>query len=218
MRNRLIVITMAAGLSSLAYMPFATSEIGRGELNLSTWIAFPVLSALVFGTLAAIGIWIADRTDIPMPLLRRLEGRRDETVNVGSSVRATLVWSIPAAVMIVAVTKALSLPTTPGTISERLLTTPFAALNVQIVVLLLGASLIYALMRRNTSLTVMLGGLGLALLHSLLGADYGTTALIAQAIMNGAMGAVFTWLYLKHGFEFAILGHALAHMIVMTFA
>lgn len=212
-RKRVSLLSFLSGISALAYIPFIQASLSDELFDRSIWLYFPLANILVVGLASLVSIPLADKLKIPMPQLRSFEGIEAEPSTPIKSLAATILWSVPFSIIILQISTQIGLPENPGSLFVKLLTTPFAAINLQVVVLLLLVTLVYYVIRSRL-FAALLGGVALSAIH-LVSADVSDSTIFYQAIFNGGMGAIFAWIYLRHGFEFAVLGHALAHIIIM---
>lgn len=210
--KRTLLLTAGAGLSALAYVPFIAAN-STEAVSSSLYLLFPLGNMLILGALALLGFKLADKLTIPMPMLRAFETGQKSEEGWASIALPALQWCVvPSAVIIVTIF-CLDMPTSQGSYWVRALSTGFAAINLQIITLLIFTSLLFWVIKKPV-LTALLGGVLLAALH-LGGSGIGEFTVL-QALFNGMMGSIFAWLYLRHSFESAIIGHAIGHLIVMS--
>jgi len=211
-KKRLVLLTILTAVSAAMYLPFAAAS-GAGIDSTSSKIIFlaaNVLVGLVFGLL---GLRLADRAELPMPFLRPWELGERRTQAWRRPLLVTILWTIPPALLVAFLVPRLGFPENSGTLAERLMTTPFAAINLQIVLLLVGTSLLFLILKNRVWAALASGAL-LAIFHTL-GASGFDTIFYWQMSFNAGMGAIFGWIYLRYGFEYAVVGHAAAHAIMM---
>jgi uncharacterized MnhB-related membrane protein len=212
-RKRLIILLSLSGFSALAYLPFLQAGLNDQQLATETKAYFVIGNIIILGFIALISLPIADKVKIPMPFLRKLDTGVVEQGIEHSDVLQTLSLCVVPLFIIIPAGMLLQVPDNPGSVLERFLTTPFAAINLQIVTLLFLTSLLF--LTQKPVLTVVLSGSVLAFIHSLTASDFTAPDIIFQTLSNGFMGSIFAWVYIKRGFELAILGHAVSHLLIV---
>lgn len=209
-RFRFLGVLSIAG--AVLYLPFARYAM-PGGLSFSAAAAFVLASSVV--SLAAIwyGLRTADATGLPMPVLRTLEsGERPRRPSV-AAVASTTVAGLLVAATAVFTQRALGMPNPPAPAWAKILSVLFAAVTLETVLHLFGMGVLMRISRRAW-VAVLGSGLLLGVFH-LTGAASLDRAAIVIACVNAAAGVLFGWLYWAFGFEYLIVGHAVAHVIAV---
>lgn len=211
-RRRTTVLVVGAFLGGVLYLPFMAAAVG-----LEPWrtIGFLAVVTLVASAAAFSGLRLADSVGLPMPHLRALE--RGERVGaprgaVSSSIGLGLLLGLVG----LAVLLATGAPSPEAELPARVLSTIFAATVLEIVIHLFFMSLIVRLTNGSTKVGILGSGALLAVFHLVGGGGAGALLVVAGVVTNGAAGVAFGWLYARYGFEYAMLGHAVAHLIAVA--
>jgi hypothetical protein len=183
------------------------------------WLIFPAATAGVCAVLGWLGFRWSDCLDLPMPLLRPWE--LGAPVRLGEATRALLI-AVSAGILLglagLAAVKALGVPHNPGALTVRAASTLFAAVVTEAVVhLFMLSGLLRLFGPRRLTFLVLTSIVFVAIFHGggvqgnwiLSGAVMGMNFLMAMA-----MGAIFLGL----GFEAAVIAHATAHLILLSFS
>jgi hypothetical protein len=217
-RRRLVLLTALSGLGGLLFAPFAhvgMSGAGSAAPSLARLAAILFFgSVVVAGFCSWAGLRFADRSELPMPLLRAWEQGAPAT---DGSLRQILVPAIfgglGAGLLVGAVVHLLPIPANPGTLSVRLLSVFFAATVTEIVVHLFAMSGLFLLFQRRW-LAILLSSVAFVLVfHS--GQTGSPWMTIFVIFANFSFGTLTGWLYARYGFECAVLTHAVAHLIAL---
>jgi hypothetical protein len=215
-RRRLTLLTVAAGIGGAMFVPFA--EAARADalplLPATFWFTFG--STCVALLLGWPGLRLADRAQLPMPILRTWELRRpiETSAWVRVSVPSLLAGVAYAAAIVVCV-RMLHVPSNPGTVLVRLLTVVFAATVPEIAIHLFAMSGLVRLLRSRSAAILASGVLFVIVFH---GAPVGGSEVAAFVMLfNFGFGTLTGWLYTRYGFEAALMTHAIGHAIVLGF-
>jgi hypothetical protein len=217
-RRRLTLLTAAAGIGGALFVPFAEAG-GADALPLSPAVllaAFAFGSACVALLLGWPGLRLADRAQLPMPILRTWELRRpiEASAWVRVSVPSVLAGVAYAAAIVVCV-RMLHVPSNPGTVLVRLLTVVFAATVPEIAIHLFAMSGLVRLLRSRWAAILASGVLFVIVFH---GTPVGDSEVAAFVMLfNFGFGTLTGWLYTRYGFEAALMTHAIGHAIVLGF-
>lgn len=214
-RRRLALIVILCAIGGALFAPFALAGAGTHSAKLAAefWIALPIGSAIFGGLCAWAGLRLADRTKLPMPLLRRWEngarldgGRKWYLVSILTAVAFALATETLASMV--------GLPKNPGTLWERLATIPFAAIVTETFAHLFLMSLIFFWLRSKWAAILLSSAAFTAVFHG--GGIAGSIELTIVALAFNFLFATLTgWLYGRYGIESAYLAHAVAHGIVL---
>ena len=210
-RRRLMVLTAASLLGAVLYLPFLSASDGRATSAL--W-PFVVGATVASGLAAWMGLRIADIVNLPMPLLRAFEVREDARFSTGGlavAAAAGLAFGLAG----VAALRLTGAPRLPGGLLVRILTTPFAAITLEVVLHLFFMSAVVWLARRRVWVGVLASGILLAAFH-LAGSTLAPAVQVASVLANGGAGVLFGWLYSRYGFEYAVIAHAIAHLCTLS--
>lgn len=216
-RRRLILIIALCAIGGALFVPFALAGAGAHNARLAAefWIIFPIGSG-IFGWLCAWpGLRLADRSALPMPLLRPWENHAPGIQNSSRqwywvSILTAVAFALAAEV----IAHFVGLPKNPGTLLDRLATIPFAAIVTETFAHLFLMSLLFLWLKSRWA-AILLSSAGFtALFHG--GGVQGSIELTAFALAFNFFFATLTgWLYARYGMESAYLAHAVAHGIVL---
>jgi len=218
-RHRLVLLTTLSALGGLLFAPFVHAGMSAGAVS-----AVPSLgrlavilscgSALVAALCSWAGLLLADRAELPMPLLRAWEqGASVPKAALRQILVPAIVGGLAAGLLIGGVVHLLPIPANPGTLTVRLLTVFFAATVTEIIVHLFAMSGFFLLFRRRWLAILLSSVLFVLVFHSGQIASPWMTALVIFA--NFSFGTLTGWLYAHYGFECAVLTHAVAHLIAL---
>lgn len=214
--RRLCLLTFLSFVGGLLFVPFliAGSDVTNQHDLLYLWTLSPLVSAAVGALCAWGGLIAADRADLPMPILRAWELHR---LQDRSQWRPTLLFpvigGIPFAVISLVCAKAAGLPSNPGDLAARLLTTPFAAVLTEIVAHLLILSVLVLWLKKRW-LAILLSSVAFTIIFH--GQSVGSMLVTVFALgINFSFSAFTGWTYTRYGFLSAMLLHAVAHGIVL---
>ncbi len=211
-RRRFWFLGVLSIAGALLYLPFARYAM-PGGLSFSVAAEFVLASSVV--SLGAIwyGLRTADATGLAMPFLRALEsGERPKGPGL-TAAAATAAAGLLVAAAAVFTQRALGMPNPPAPAVAKVLSVLFAAVTLETVLHLFGMGVLMRISRRGW-VAVLGSGLLLGLFH-LTGAASIDRAAIVIACVNAAAGALFGWLYWAFGFEYLVVGHAVAHVIAL---
>lgn len=213
--RRLYILTFSAVAGALLFIPFLVA----GDPGMNTgrvWIIFPVATGLATALVSWPGLRIADKVNLPMPLLRAWErsGPSDlASVNLRSGIIVAATGGAALSILLVVLARNTHLSTNPGSLFVRLLTIPFGAVVPEIVAHLFLMSSLQLVLKRLWISILLSSAAFVVLFHS---SSVGSPAATALVYASNAAAATFTgWLYGRYGFEFAIVGHAAAHGIAL---
>ncbi|MGH8415212.1 MAG: CPBP family glutamic-type intramembrane protease [Gammaproteobacteria bacterium] len=210
--KRLVLLVVLSALGGLLFVPFATT--GSVHHSIYPWLLFPLAAAVVAALCAWGGLLAADRSGLPMPILRAWErGEPVDPVLITRILRFAVLVGIAAAAITLAGSIAFRVPKNPGTLLERLLTTPFAAVVTETFAHLLVLSAI-VLWLKNRWVAILFSSLAYTLAFH--GQPVGSlTITLFVFAFNFLFSTLTGWTYVRYGFLCAILTHAVAHGIVL---
>lgn len=209
-RGRLIFFGLAGALGALTFLPFLSAGTGLPAEKL---IAFPIVVTVAATIAAWVGLRCADSAGLPMPYLRRLDGGAKEAARP-SAFLVTLVSCGLLGVMGIVALRTTGAPALPGDVGARALSTFFAAGPLETVIHLFIMSVAVWVSRRRW-VGIASGALALVLFHLGDASSAPPTLVAAMVVGNGLVGVVLGTLYSAYGFEFAMLGHGVAHLITL---
>lgn len=206
---------MLCAIGGALFVPFALAGAGAHSARLAAefWVAFPVGSAILGGLCAWPGLRLADRTKLPMPLLRPWEnGQKPQGGKQWYAV--SVLTAIAFALAAEGLASLVGLPKNPGTLWERLATIPFAAIVTETFAHLFLMSLFFFWLRSKWAAILLSSAVFTAVFHG--GGISGSIELTIFALAFNFLFATLTgWLYGRYGIESAYLAHAVAHGIVL---
>lgn len=211
-RGRLGFCTALAGLGAVTFLPFLSASAHQRTQDL---IGFAIAVTVVATLSSWVGLRCADAVGLPMPLLRRLDGGAVGALRPRASAVTVIAGLVlgGAGVVLLQLSHA---PALPGTAIARALSVVFAAGPLELVLHLGVMSVAVRLANGRRWVGIVAGAVVLALFHLSDGASAQPAAVLAAAIAgNATIGAALGWLYAAYGFEYAMLCHAIAHLIVV---
>jgi len=212
-RGRLIAMGVLAAIGGVTFLPFLAAGNGQPIASLAP---FAIIVTLVATIVAWPGLRCADATRLPMPLLRRLDGSTAGPIP-RSAIGVTLASSIGLGLVGLLLLRLVEAPRLPGSIAARALSAIFAAGPLEIVLHLGAMSTVVWLARGRRAPGIVVAAALLVVFHLAGGGLEQPGRLIALIILaNGAIGLVLGWIYAAYGFEFVMLGHAVAHIVTVV--
>ena len=211
-RGRLLAMGMLAAIGGVTFLPFLAAG---NRQPIAQLIPFAIVVTLVATIAAWPGLRCADATGLPMPLLRRLDGSSAGQIP-RSAIGVTLASSIGLGLVGLLLLRLVEAPALPGSIAARALSAIFAAGPLEIVLHLGAMSAVVWLARGRRAPGIVVAAALLVVFHLAGGGLHQPGRLIALIVVaNGAIGLVLGWIYAVYGFEFVMLGHAVAHVITV---
>jgi hypothetical protein len=205
-----MVLAAISGGGGLAFLPFLSASSGKPITGL---IGFAVVVLAVCTLAAWIGLRCADAAQLPMPYLGRLDGRGGGKVP-RAALPVTLLVAVPLGALAVLALRVSDAPALPGGTMARALSALFAAGPLEIVLHLLIMSAVVRVARQRW-VGIVGAALALVLFHLSDATTMPPAAIAAAVIGNGSIGVALGWLYAAYGFEFVMIGHAVAHLIAV---
>ncbi|MCK4663998.1 MAG: hypothetical protein KAT68_14110, partial [Bacteroidales bacterium] len=210
-KKRLILLTLITLISGFLYVPFI--KVSSETTNI-VWIVFPFGSALVILLLTWLGIKLSDKTQLPMPILRKWENNERIKFKDGKILLIPLLIGGIFALVTYGLNQYFNPPENPGNFLERILTTPWAALVTETISHLLIMSAIVLLLKKNWLGIIISSLLFLVIFH--LNSIEGDLVLTTYLGTMNFIGVTITgWIYSKYGFESAVISHASMHLIIL---
>ena len=212
-RGRVLAMAILALIGGVTFLPFLAAGNHQPVASL---VPFALVVTLVATLAAWPGLRCADATELPMPLLRRLDGLRVGEVS-RRGIGVTLAWSVALGLLGLLVLRLVDAPPLPGGPTTRALSVFFAAGPLEIV-LHLGVMSIVVWLARGRRAPGIVAAAALLVAFHLTGDALAQPAriIVITVIGNGAIGLVLGWIYAAYGFECVMLGHAIAHLITVV--
>jgi hypothetical protein len=212
--RRLTLLIGVSALGGLLFLPFMAAG---SHQPIAALISFAAAVTAVGSVAAWLGLRCADTVGLPMPYLRRLDSRVREPVPAGA-IHTTVGVGVGAGLLGLVGLRLAHVPTLPGSIVARALSTVFAAGPLEIVLHLELMSVVVWVARGRRWPGIVIAALVLVVFHLSGGGTQQSTAVLAVGVvLNGGIGLVLGWIYAAYGFEFAMGGHAIAHFITLVF-
>lgn len=209
-RNRWLLLTALSVVGLLAYVP------ALATMGVTASSEFILMFAAIFGAVCGLAAWLglrwADRANLPMPWLRALDDRVAPSRADHRGTMIAIAGGVTFALASIATLRAFDLENMPGSLTVRLLSTVFAAISMEVV---LHLAIMSGLTAWTRSPWIGIAGSTLAFLlfHTAGAVNQAPEILGASILLNGTSGVFFGWLYARFGFEYLILGHAVAHAL-----
>ena len=169
------------------------------------------MGVLLFGWL---GLRFADKSTLEMPILNKWESGQKIKINDFRILLKPMLFSIIFAIITCAFNQYFSVPKNPGTLIERILTTPWAAIVTETVSHLFVMTGILLLIK-NRCLSIVLSSLIFLMLFHLNLIEGNQILTIYLGIMNFSAATLTGWIYSKYSFESAVVSHATMHIILL---
>ena len=212
-RGRMLAMGVLAAVGGVTFLPFLAAGNGQPIARL---IPFALVVTLVATLAAWPGLRCADATGLPMPLLRRLDGPSAGPIP-RRAIGVTLVSSVGLGLLGLLALHLVDAPPVPGSVAVRALSAIFAAGPLEIVLHLGAMSTVVWLARGRRAPGIVVAAALLVVFHLAGGGLEQPGRLIALIVLaNGAIGLVLGWIYAAYGFEFVMLGHAVAHIVTVV--
>jgi hypothetical protein len=160
------------------------------------------------------GLRLADAAHLPMPYLRRLDLPSIPTGRSGV-LPAVAVGCLVAAGAIY-VLHSFHLPNLAGPLWSRIASVFFAAGSLELVVHLLIMSAVVRLARGRVWLGILVSAIFFVAFHVQGLQGQSASLIAASALLNGVFGLALGFFYARYGFEYALLSHAVAHILAVS--
>jgi hypothetical protein len=211
-RRRLVALALLSMVGGFAFLPFLSAGSHQPMSRLLPFVA----AVTGLGSLAAwLGLRAADAVGLPMPLLRRLEGDRAGGISA-RTIGITLLCAAGLGVIGLVALRLVDAPPLPGGLAARALSAIFAAGPLEIVLHLGVMSSVVWLTRGPRWTGVVAAALCLVGFHLTGGAlAQPARIIIVTVVGNGVIGLALGCIYALYGFECAMLGHVVAHLITV---
>jgi hypothetical protein len=206
------VLAVLGALGGVTFLPFLAAGAGKPMQDL---FAFPIGVTIIAALAAWPGLYAADAAGLPMPWLRRLDGARTPAL-ASHALTITIALCILLGIVGVITLRLIDAPALPGGSAARALSTVFAAGPLEIVLHLFLMSVVVWLSRRRW-VGILAAATALVAFH-LSGGTPPPELLVATIVANGLLGLVLGVLYAAYGLELAMIGHAVAHLVIVLSA
>lgn len=211
-RRRLLALGLLSALGAVTFLPFLAAG---GQQQARALGGFAVIVTVVATVAAWVGLRCADAVGLPMPYLRWLDGGAAPTIP-RAAVVTTLLLSIASGLLGLLALHLVKAPALPGSAWTRILSMFFAAGPLEIILHLGVMSLVVWIARGRRWIGILVAALTLVGFHLTGGGiDQPPFIVITTVVGNGAIGLILGWVYATYGFEYAMLGHAVAHLITV---
>ena len=211
-KRRLLLLTFLTFIGGILFIPYSMET---WTAPLKDWIIFPVISTVIILLVGWLGLKISDRTNLPMPILRKWEKKEDIFLKDWKVLIIPVILAAILSFIIVALNPIFSTPKNPGTLLMRILTVPWAATVPEVVSHLLVMSLLVLWLKKKW-LSIIISSLIFVALFHLQGIEGDLNLTIFLAAGNFAGSTLTGWFYSKYGFESALVGHATMHLILLA--
>ena len=212
MKKRLLFLTLLTLIGGFLFVPYSNSS---WNVSIQNWLIFPFASAIVILLLGWLGLKLADKTNLPMPILRKWEKNEKIEKSDWKILLIPAVLGAALAFITAFLTQYFDAPKNPGTLLMRILTTPWAATVTEVVSHLLVMSVLVLLLKNRWAAIIISSLIFVALFHlQNVEGDIKTTIFLSAG--NFAGSTLTGWFYSKYGFESALLGHATMHLILLS--
>ena len=212
MKKRIIFFTILTLIGGFLFVPYSYES---WTLPLKDWLIFPFGSAIVILLLSWLGIKLSDKTNLPMPILRKWENSEKIEQKDWKILLIPAMLGAILALIIVGISQFFDTPKNQGTLLMRILTTPWAATVTEVVSHLFVMSLLILLLK-NKWVGIILSSIIFLILFHLQEAEGDIKVTIFLGAGNFAGSTLTGWFYSKYGFESAVIGHATMHIILLS--
>jgi hypothetical protein len=213
MKKRLSLFIILAIISGILYVPFIKAH--NSEMAFTTWFIFPLASGLGIFIFGWLGFKFADKSDLTMPILNKWENNEHISRVDFEILKYPIIFSIVFALAVFGVNQFFDTPKNPGNILIRILTTPWAGTVTETISHLFVMSGIYLLIK-NRWASIIISSLIFLVIFHLNGVDGDISMAIYLGIMNFSAATLTGWFYSKYGFESAVVGHSVMHLIMLA--
>lgn len=217
-RRRWALLTITSACGAALFVPFliaaAPSPPALPQIALFVGIATAIAALGAWG-----GLRLADRTNLPMPALRAWEDgwpRSGAALPVDRrAMVVALLGGLAFGIAAVALLRWLHMPPVAGSLAAKVLSALFAAVTLEVVVHLLIMSAVVRLAKR-VWVGIAASAVAFMLFHASGSAGQAPMVFALTVGANGLGGLLFGWLYGRYGFEYCVLGHAVAHIVTLS--
>jgi hypothetical protein len=219
-RRRLLFLTSLSAFGGLLFAPFVLAGMRSAGNSVPPSLSklaviFFAASAVVAGLCSWAGLRLADRAQLPMPILRSWDQRVGiPPGNLRGTLFPAVLAGLAAGILIGGVVHLLPIPVNPGTLIVRLLTVFFAATVTEVVVHLFAMSALIVAFRRPWLAIFLSSVVFVLIFHSGQMGSLWMTALVVGT--NFVFSLLTGWMYFRYGFEAALLAHAIAHLLALA--
>jgi len=216
-KKRLLLLLLLTLIGSILFVPFivAGDDTIKGALIFRTTAIFTLGSLGVIALTGWGGLVFTDKLNLPMPILRNWEiGENIDNNDIRSIVGVSVFIGILVAGLALAGNYFMHPPVNRGTLLVRVDTAIWAPLVTETVShLFLLSGLI--LLIKNKWISIIISGLFfVALFH--LNSAFSPAMEIYLAAVNFGAAVVTGYLFVRKGFEAAVLTHMVMHLILLA--
>ncbi|MDO3645122.1 hypothetical protein [Mucilaginibacter sp. L3T2-6] len=216
-KKRLLLLLLLTLIGSFLFIPFivAGDETIRSGLILRTTVIFTLGSMVVVALTGWAGLVFSDKLDIPMPILRNWElGENISNNKVKGIVGTSVFIGVVVAGATLLGNYFMHPPINKGSILVRVDTSVWAPLVTETISHLFLLSGLFLLIKNNW-LSIIISGLFFVVLFHFNSAFSPAMEIYLGALNFGA-AVVTGYLFVKKGFEAAVLTHMVMHLILMA--
>lgn len=211
-KKRLILLTLLTLIGGILFVPYSN---GSWIAPIETWFIFPVASSIGILLFGWIGLKLADKTNLPMPILRKWEKNEKIEKDNWKILILPAIFGVILALVIAGLNPLFNVPKNPGTLLMRVITAPWAATVTEVVSHLLVMSALFLLLKNKWASIIISGLIFVALFHlQSIEGELKTTIFLSAG--NFAGSVLTGWLYSKKGFESAVIAHASMHLVLLA--
>ncbi len=211
--GRFILLSSLGVFGAISFVPSITaSAVPRPSMLQLCWFVLAVSGVCILSSW--FGLRLADAAHLAMPYLRRLDlpakppgkGGVFPAVTFGCIVAAGAIY----------VLHSFHLPNLSGPLWSRIASVFFAAGSLELVVHLFIMSAVVRLGRGRVWLGILVSAIFFAAFHVAGLQGQSASLIAASALLNGVFGLALGFFYSRYGFEYALLSHAVAHILAVT--
>ena len=218
--QRFLMFSGLGLLGAASFVPSILASASPAPTIVSLLIFIGVVAA-VCAAAAWFGLRCADAVNLPMPFLRRLDGVADP--NSPKSLRRSGLGAAAAfgglfALATIALLRALHLPNLAGPLWSRIISVFFAAGSLEIVIHLFIMSCTVKAAQGQRWIGIVVAAMSFVLFHASGLPGQSAAVITLTLLMNGLFGLSLGALYARYGLEYALLCHAVGHVLAVSFA
>jgi hypothetical protein len=216
-KKRLLLLLLLTLIGSILFVPFivAGDDTIKGALILRTTIIFTLGSMAVMALTGWGGLVFTDKLNLPMPILRNWElGENISNDDIKSIVATSVFIGILVAGLALAGNYFMHPPVNRGALLVRIDTSIWAPLVTETVSHLFLLSALILLIKNNWTSIIISGLFFVVLFH--LNSTFRPAMEIYLGAVNFGAAVVTGYLFIKKGFETAVLTHMVMHLILLA--
>lgn|GEM_PF-2399468 len=212
-RRRFILLSSLGVFGAISFVPSITaSAVPRPSMLQLWWFVLAVSGICIVSSW--FGLRLADAAQLPMPYLRRLDLPSKPSGRSGILPAVTFGCFVAAGAIYVL--HWFRQPNLAGPLWSRVASVFFAAGSLELVVHLLIMSAVVRLARGRVWLGILVSAIVFVAFHVMGLQGQSASLIAASALLNGVFGLTLGFFYARYGFEYALLSHAVAHILAVT--